>query len=262
MAAPGGALALPAPAPPPPVVVTVAAPLAARLLASIPTNDPLVQRTRFLPWTDHAAIGGAAAMSSIPAYVLLRHFIGRCTIGGLPADLAAAQVRSVLTGKARAKAKAKAKARAEAEAPMAVPTTSLRSTSREPWREAPRASSTLASSSCSPSSLPCQSSRHLSRAKRPGRSLCPRCFRLPTLSIRRAGSSWTTGGAARAGSTALQWASDSLASTSFLASLPRRFGPIQFEAACCCVVWWSSTAGSRPRRWGQREVLDLNFISK
>ena len=98
MAAPGGALALPAPAPPPPVVVTVAAPLAARLLASIPTNDPLVQRTRFLPWTDHAAIGGAAAMSSIPAYVLLRHFIGRCTIGGLPADLAAAQVRSVLTG--------------------------------------------------------------------------------------------------------------------------------------------------------------------
>ena len=37
-------------------------------------------------------------MSSIPAYVLLRHFIVRCTIGGLPADLAAAQLRSVLTG--------------------------------------------------------------------------------------------------------------------------------------------------------------------
>ena len=98
MAAPGGVLALPAPAPPPPVVVTVGAPLAARCLAFIPTNDPIVQRTRFLPWTDHAAVGGAAAMSSIPAYVLLRHFIVRCTIGGLPADLAAAQLRSVLTG--------------------------------------------------------------------------------------------------------------------------------------------------------------------
>ena len=98
MAAPGGVLALPAPAPPPPVVVTVGAPLAARCLAFIPTNDPIVQRTRFLPWTDHAAVGGAAATSSIPAYVLLRHFIVRCTIGGLPADLAAAQLRSVLTG--------------------------------------------------------------------------------------------------------------------------------------------------------------------
>ena len=87
MAAPGGVLALPAPAPPPPVVVTVGAPLAARCLAFIPTNDPIVQRTRFLPWTDHAAVGGAAATSSIPAYVLLRHFIVRCTIGGLPADL-------------------------------------------------------------------------------------------------------------------------------------------------------------------------------
>ena len=72
MAAPGGVLALPAPAPPPPVVVTVGAPLAARRLAFIQTNDPIVQRTRFLPWTDHAAVGGAAATSSIPAYVLLR----------------------------------------------------------------------------------------------------------------------------------------------------------------------------------------------
>jgi len=91
-------MALPAPAPPPPVVVTVGAPPSPRCLAFLATQDPLVQRTRFLPWTDHAAVGGAAATSSISSYVLLRHFAVRCSIGGLPADLAAANAHSVLTG--------------------------------------------------------------------------------------------------------------------------------------------------------------------
>jgi len=44
------------------------------------TQDPIVLRTRFLPWTDHAAIGNAVATSSISTYVLLRHFAMRCTV--------------------------------------------------------------------------------------------------------------------------------------------------------------------------------------
>ena len=79
------------PAVPAAIAVVCGFPLTSSMLVFLDATEPLVQATVFLKWTTHAAVGGTPARVSLPTFKMVRAFIRCCTIGSLPADLAAAQ---------------------------------------------------------------------------------------------------------------------------------------------------------------------------
>ena len=74
------------------------------MLVFFDSGCAFVRGTAALPWKHNAAVGNAAATSTVPTYVLIRVFLPRCSIGPNAADITAAGRISVfdlvLTGAA------------------------------------------------------------------------------------------------------------------------------------------------------------------